>query len=349
MKTILIIEDDTALRENTAELLELEGYSVITAPNGRIGIELAKKQLPNIIVCDIMMPEVDGYGVLEAISLEQNTSQIPFIFLSAKTEHKEIRKGMNLGADDYLTKPFEEEELMSAIESRLAKAEILSKITQSTNHQNQEEEDIRNLHELKNFFDDNGNILSFKKGETLYKIGDHSNKVYLITKGIVKCFKTEDSGKELITKLHKTDSFLGLTPFMHNVRYQETAIAVEDTEVTGISKNELKEILSKNQNVSLEFMNVLTDNISEIKEQLLQMAYSSVRKKTAQTILQFARVLDKKPDEPIKISRGDLASVAGIATESLIRTLSDFKKKGFIEIEGRNIRILALEALEAVE
>jgi CRP-like cAMP-binding protein len=158
----------------------------------------------------------------------------------------------------------------------------------------------------------------------------------------------EESGKELITSLDKPDDFLGFTSFVDNIPYQETATAVEDVELAGILKSDLKRILRNNQNVSLELMNVLTDTVSEIKEQLLQMAYSSVQKKTAQTILQFVRVLDKKPNEAIKISRGDLASVAGIATESLIRTLSDFKKKGLIAIEGRNIKVLQLDELEAV-
>jgi DNA-binding response OmpR family regulator len=349
MKTILLIEDDTALRENTAELLELANYSVFMAPNGKIGIEVAKEQLPDIIVCDIMMPEVDGYGVLEAVSLEPTTAHIPFIFLSARTEHKEIRKGMDLGADDYLTKPFEEDELLSAIESRLAKAEILSKSLDIVSTTDEGLDDVRNLHELKNLFDDTGEITSFAKGEVIYQRGAHSNNVYLITKGVVKCTRTEDSGKELITNLYRTDSFLGFTSFDYNIRYEETATAVEEVTVTGISKNLLKSILSKNQNVSLELMNVLTHDITKIKEQLLQMAYSSVRRKTAQTILQFTKILNKKPNEAIKISRSDLASVAGIATESLIRTLSEFKKKGLIEIEGRNIKILNIKELETIE
>ena len=128
MKRILLIEDDRALRENTEELLELSGYAVTSAPNGKIGIERAKEQLPDIIICDIMMPEVDGYGVLEDLSTDEQTKHIPFIFLSAKTEHKEIRKGMDMGADDYLTKPFEEEDLISAIESRLAKSALLTRM-----------------------------------------------------------------------------------------------------------------------------------------------------------------------------------------------------------------------------
>src|SRR5699024_1379695 len=100
-KSILLIEDDPALRENTAELLELSDYNVRTASNGRIGIELVKTEKPDLIICDIMMPEIDGYGVLETLNSNPDYAHIPFIFLSAKTEHKEIRKGMNLGADDY--------------------------------------------------------------------------------------------------------------------------------------------------------------------------------------------------------------------------------------------------------
>ena len=351
MNTILLIEDDLALRENTAELLELSNYKVYTAPNGKMGIDEAERILPDIIICDIMMPEIDGYGVLKAISSNSKTSQIPFIFLSAKTEHKEIRKGMDLGADDYLTKPFEEEELLSAVESRLAKAKIISKQQKTSTSKNEtsEGDQLRNLHELKNFFDDDGEITSYDKGEHIYIEGAHSNKIYLILSGIVKSHKMDENGKELITTLHKADDFLGITSFIENMPYQESATAVEAVELAGISKQDLKKVLSKSQNVSLELMNVLSDNISEIKEQLLQMAYSSVRKKTAQTILQFVTVLNKKPGEAIKISRYDLASVAGIATESLIRTLSGFKKEELIEIQGRNIMVLDLQRLKAVE
>ncbi|MEZ4875323.1 MAG: response regulator [Flavobacteriaceae bacterium] len=349
MNTILLIEDDIALRENTAELLELYHYKVITAPNGRLGIQKAKELHPNLIICDIMMPEVDGYGVLEALSQDEATQQIPFIFLSAKTEHKEIRRGMDLGADDYLTKPYEEDELMSAIESRLAKAKLLSHFAQQNGNEQAEADTVRNLNELKNFFDDNGEILAYKKGDLVYKEGQHSNKVFLILSGIIKTHKMDENGKELITTLYKPDDFLGFTSFNENMPYQESATVVEKAELAAILKQDLKELLGKNKEVTLELVNVLTENLSEIKDQLLQMAYGSVRKKTAQTIMQFVKVLNKKPNEAIKISRYDLANVAGIATESLIRTLSGFKKEGLIEIEGRNIKVLRPESLEHME
>ncbi len=349
MKTILLIEDDRALRENTEELLELSGYSMITAPNGKIGIQMAKEKLPDIIVCDIMMPEVDGYGVLKELSSNDETKHIPFIFLSAKTEHKEIRKGMDLGADDYLTKPFEEEDLINAIESRLAKVELLGRLAKEGSlGQANPEDQIRTLNELKNFFDDNGEPTSFLQGSTIYQEGTYSHKIYLILKGVVKCHTMDEDGKELITSLYRADDFLGFTSFIENIPYQESATAIEDVELAGISKENLKQVLEKNHNISLELMELLTGNIKDIKQQLLQMAYSSVRKKTAQTLLQFAEIMNKKTEDPIKISRNDLASVAGIATESLIRTLSGFKKEGLIDIEGRNIRIKELKALQYI-
>ena len=350
MKKVLLIEDDAVLRENTAELLELSEYDVTTAQNGKIGIETAKNLLPDIVVCDIMMPELDGYGVLEFLSKEESTKHIPFIFLSAKTERKDVRKGMDLGADDYITKPFSEDELISAIESRIAKALILKEEREKyqQNSKVEDEDELRTLNDLKNFFDDNGTIFTYKKDEVIYEEGQNSNFIYLILKGVVKCHKLDEQGKELTTALHKEDDFFGYTSFTQNVAYQETATTIKEVEIVGLSKNELKNVLNKNHTVTLELIQLLTDNLSVVKDQLLQMAYSSVHKKTAMTILKFAEKLNRKPNDPIKISRNDLASVAGIATETLIRTMSSFKKQGLIAIEGRNIKILDLQKLQHI-
>lgn len=350
MKKVLLIEDDAVLRENTAELLELSEYDVTTAQNGKIGIEVAQNLLPDVIVCDIMMPELDGYGVLEFLSKQDHTKYIPFIFLSAKTERQDVRKGMDLGADDYITKPFSEDELISAIESRIAKALILKEEREKyqQNIQTEDKSEIRTLNDLKNFFDDNGAILTYKKHDVIYEEGQNSNFIYLILEGVVKCHKLDEQGKELTTALHKEDDLFGYTSFTQNIPYQETATAIKEVEIVSLSKNELENVLNKNHKVTLELIQLLTDNLSTVKDQLLQMAYSSVYKKTATTILKFAEKLNRKPEDPIKISRNDLASVAGIATETLIRTMSSFKKQGLIEIEGRNIKILDLQKLQQI-
>jgi DNA-binding response OmpR family regulator len=119
MTQILVIEDEVTIQENTREVLEAYGFEVIIADNGAMGIQVARSKMPDLILCDIMMPEVDGYGVLAALRQDVTTEMIPVIFLTAKATRTDQRQGMNLGADDYLTKPFTAEELLGAISSRL--------------------------------------------------------------------------------------------------------------------------------------------------------------------------------------------------------------------------------------
>ena len=348
MKKILFIEDDTVVRENTAELLELSDFEVITASNGKIGVTLAKKEKPDIIVCDIMMPELDGYGVLQALAEDPATMQIPFIFLSARTEHKDIRKGMDLGADDYLTKPFEEEELLSAIESRLAKVQILNNLREKgANSSGNGEEQLNTLNDLRELVK-KYEQQTFKAGESIYEEGKLGHHFFFIERGVVKSHKMDQYGKELITQVYKEGDFFGNTSFNKHSSHEEYATAMEDTRVYAVSKEELKEMLAKNNKITLDLIDVLGDNISGIKEQLLEMAYGSVRKKTARTILLFSQNIRRHPTQSIRISRSDLASVAGMASETLIRTLSEFKKEGLLEIEGRNIKLLNVEALKKI-
>ncbi len=349
MTKILLIEDDTVLRENTAELLELSNFEVITAPNGELGLKAININIPDIIVCDIMMPKLDGYGVLNEVTKNSKTKHIPFIFLSAKTEHQDVRKGMNLGADDYITKPFTEDELISAIKSRLAKASILKDKDQNNVQNYSEKDELINLNDLKNFFNDYGNEFTYNKGDVIYREGDHSNFIYLITKGAVKCHKLDSKGKELATSLYKEDDLFGYTSFTHNLPHKETATAIKKTKLVGLSILQLSEIIKNNNKLAVALIDHLTDDLSHIKDQLLEMAYSSVNKKTASTILQFAEKINRRPNDPIKISRNDLASVAGIATETFIRTLTNFKEQGLIKSEGRNIVVLDVEGLKQIK
>ncbi|WP_340065915.1 response regulator [Ascidiimonas aurantiaca] len=349
MKKILLIEDDPVLRENTAELLELSDYEVVTASNGKKGVEKAREVFPDIIVCDIMMPEMDGYGVLETLSGDSKTKAIPFIFLSAKTEHKDIRKGMDMGADDYLTKPFEEEELISAIESRMAKSAILMEHERATAGEDTDASDMKGLDDLKEFFKTEADVEEYMAGSEIYNEGSNANYLYLVESGVIKNHRLDEYGKELITGLYKAGDIFGYTSFAYNSPNLESATALENAKLYRLSKETLKEILDKNHSVTLELINYITDNLSDVKEQLLRMAYSSVRKKTAHTILKFVDKLKERQQEGIKISRSDLAGVAGIATESLIRALSSLRKEGLIEIEGRTIKVLDILALEEVE
>lgn len=349
MKKVVLIEDDVILRDTTAELLQLSGYEVQTAADGKKGIQLVKECLPEVIICDIMMPEMDGYGVLEALSQDQITQGIPFIFLSAKTERKDIRKGMDLGADDYLTKPFEEHELVGAIESRLVKVAILDEARiHRTSVDADKEFQMRTIHQLKNHIDDYGKAHKYPMGETIYREGMQASKIYLIIHGVVKTHKLDETGKELITGIYKADDFFGFTSFTKNMPHLEYATAMEETSLMSISSEELITLLKKNHSLSMELMQTLSENLSEAKQQLLEMAYGSVRKKAAHTLLKFAEKLPQDADGNLHILRSDLASVAGMATETLIRALSSFRKEGLIRIDNRNIKILDVKALGRV-
>ena len=123
MKTILVIEDQPDMRTNIATILSMEGYEVLTAEHGREGLATAREDKPDLILCDVMMPELDGYGVLEGLREDRTVAGTPFIFLTAKGEKLDVRAGMNLGADDYLTKPVAKADLLAAISSRLKRAE----------------------------------------------------------------------------------------------------------------------------------------------------------------------------------------------------------------------------------
>lgn len=134
MKTILVIEDEKPVLTNIVEILESGGFQAIGAENGADGIQLAKERNPDLILCDIMMPVMDGHGVLSELRSEPATATIPFIFLTAKADKTDLREGMNLGADDYLTKPFRRKELLMAVNARLEKqAAMLERYAQERN------------------------------------------------------------------------------------------------------------------------------------------------------------------------------------------------------------------------
>lgn len=141
MKKILIIEDETQVRANIQQMLDLSEFHTITAGNGLIGVQLAKIEQPDLIICDIMMPELDGYDVLKSLRENPETQSIPIIFLTAKAERGDMRQGMELGADDYITKPFTPEELLRAVKIRLVRAEKANQIKQQY-----EQEQQQNVH-----------------------------------------------------------------------------------------------------------------------------------------------------------------------------------------------------------
>jgi CRP-like cAMP-binding protein len=348
MKNILLIEDNKDVRENTAEILELAHYKVVQAENGKTGVELAQKNLPDLIICDIMMPVLDGYGVIHLLNKSQETASIPFIFLTAKSERLDFRKGMEMGADDYISKPFDDIELLNAVESRLKKNEILkAEFSKDVNGLNKFFNDARKTDELKKLSEER-RIKQFKKKETIFNEGNSPNFLYFLVKGKVKTFKAHEYGKELITDLYKEGDFFGYTSLLEEKPYTETAEALEDSEICLIPKDDFHSLMYGSMNVMKSFIKMLSDNIADKEKQLINLAYSSVRKRVADALLLLQSRYDNHKDKifSISISREDLANIVGTATESLIRTLSDFKEEKLVEIKGSNITITNLDKLK---
>jgi CRP-like cAMP-binding protein len=351
MKTILLIEDNHDVRENTTEILELANYKVIQAENGKIGVELANLHKPDLIICDIMMPVLDGYGVIHLLSKNVETSSIPFIFLTAKGERNDFRKGMDMGADDYITKPFDDIELLRAVESRLRKTELLrAEFSKNVDGLNKFFDDVKEIDELKNLSKDR-RIKQIKKKELIYSEGMNPNYLYFLSKGKVKTFKAHEYGKELIVALHKEGDFFGHIALLEEQTYTESAEALEDSEICVIPKEDFQALIYNNMAVMKKFVKILSDEILDKEQQLVNLAYSSVRKRVANALVGlFDRYNnDQKTKFNITFTREDLANVVGTATESLIRTLSEFKNDGLVEIKGSNITILDYEKLKKMK
>ncbi len=234
MKSVLVIDDNQDIRENTAEILELAGYKTFTAENGKKGVETAQREKPDVIVCDIMMPELDGYGVLHLLRKNTETQHIPFVFLTAKTERSDFRKGMEMGADDYITKPFEDIELLNAIEIRLKKADVLNnKYAPSKQGINQFIKDVKNAG-LVSQLSEQYNTDNYAKKQVLYQEGKRPRVLFYLVKGKVKAVKSHEDGKEYITDLFTDGDFIGYTALIEDKNYDDSAIILEEAEILQI-------------------------------------------------------------------------------------------------------------------
>jgi CheY-like chemotaxis protein len=340
---VLIIEDDRIMRENTAELLELSGYSVAVAENGKEGIQQVEAFQPDLIICDIMMPELDGYGVLYVLSKSPETASIPFIFLTAKTEKADLRKGMNLGADDYLTKPFEDMELLNAVESRFKKHALLKQeFEQNATGLTEFIDQAEGLQAIRSLTFDR-KLYHYKPKEFLFREGDMANFLYFIEKGQVKTFKQNDDAKEYIVELFNSGDFLGYQPLLEDRRYTEYASALEETEVYKIPKADFLHLVFHHRDVSARFIKMMSHNLSEKEDQLLQLAYDSVKKRVAHQLLHH---FDESKQNSLNISRSDLAALTGTTKETLVRCLTDMKEDKIIATDGQTIELLNREQLE---
>ncbi len=329
MKKILLIEDDKTLLKTTRQVLEREQFNVLTANCGKEGLAKATNTIPDLIVSNIIMPGINGYQLYDNLRLYEQTRNIPFIFLSVKPLKQPAGFKSKI---DYLSKPVKTSDLIRAVRQKLRQKSGPA---------------INSLEELRAYFLA-AEKLEYKRGTEVFKEGRKANFIYLLASGLVKTHRMDTYGKELITGLYKPDDIFGSYYFKKPSYYPETATTLEKSVLYRISSWEFQEILAGSQKLTVELAQMLSENILQLKNNLLEMAYSSVLKKTTNTILEFARLFPDYAQTGIKISRTDLASLAGISTESFIRSLSSLKKDGLIDIEGRHIKILNLKELNNI-
>ncbi|MDP4261475.1 MAG: response regulator [Bacteroidota bacterium] len=345
-RTVLIIDDHDDIRENTAEILELAGYKTFTAENGKKGVDVAIKEKPSVIICDIMMPELDGYGVLHMLRKNTDTQNIPFIFLTAKTERSDFRKGMEMGADDYITKPFDDIELLNAIEIRLKKADILdNKYASSPQGISQFIKDVKDAGVIKQLADQY-DIDAYHKKQSLYQEGRRPKHLFYLSSGKVKAFKAHPDGKEYITDLFSAGDFMGYSALIEDRNYDDSAEVLEEAEIMQIPREDFLQMINNDISIAAKFIKIITHNVKEKEERLLNLAYSSLRKRVAKALADIHEKFNQGQEKKtIEISREDIAQYVGTATESLIRTLSDFKAEKLISITDGKITITNIEKL----
>ena len=344
-KKILVIEDTFEVRENLCEILELADYDVYSAENGKVGLEKATEVNPNLILCDVMMPVLDGFGLLKILIKNPKLNHIPVIFLTAKADKQDIRKGMGLGAEDYITKPFDDTELLDAIEIRLKKAErIKSSFDGSDDGLQRFFSEAKANKEFEKLTLER-EVRQFKPKDAIYNEGQNPRWLYYLVEGQVKIFKTNDIGKELITHIYNAGDFFGYQALLNKTAYSNSAKCTQASTIRLIPQEDFFLLLFNNRDYASQFIKMLSNRVQETEKQLIDLAYSSVRKKVANAIISF---LTDKEEAKISISREDLASKAGTAKETLIRTLSDFKSEGLIDINGQELEVTDIDKLESI-
>jgi CRP-like cAMP-binding protein/CheY-like chemotaxis protein len=342
MKKILVIEDNKEVRENIAEILQMSGYEVITADDGKIGTEKALSEMPDLIICDIMMPVLDGYGVLHLLNKHKETAGTPFIFLTAKSERGDFRKGMEMGADDYITKPFDGIELLKAVENRIKKLEHL-----------RENIDL-GKNGLNNFLNNaklsyNASLTSsdhetchYPRKMAVYTEGQRPKSVFYIVSGKVRTYLTNDDGKEFISHIYGHGDLFGYLAILQEINYKDNAQVLEDADIMLIPREEFLSLIFGDIRISNEFIKMIAHNTAHDEESLLNLAYNSLRKKVSFGLVKLMAKYKTDEGGPVSldISRENMASTIGIATESLIRTLSDFKAEKLIDIRNGKVVII---------
>lgn len=347
MKTILLIGNDDLLMESAGSLLRAVGYTVLEARDGQAGLEAAQSEYPDLIISDLAMPKIDGFGVLHLLQKNSKLNDIPFIFLTRDGDYSDFRRGMDLGADDFFAGHFGDTEILNSVENKLRRMERIK-------------ESLAGIADVQIFPEYSGGekalsmlfsnhiVNKYKRKQLIFQEGNYPHYLYFVQKGKVKGYKTNNEGKELTVVLYGEGDFIGFTALFEEGTYQVSTEALEYCEIVLIPKEEFFKLINSNPSVAAGFIRMLAKNNNQKAAQMVQLAYNSLRKRTANALLLLKEKFKTDPGEDfkIRITREELAHLSGTTTESLIRTLSDFKAEQLISIDSGDITLLDEDRLK---
>ena len=314
---ILLIANDPAVRTLTTEILELANYQVVFAADGKTGVEQALIEQPEIIVTETAMPGLDGYGVLHLLHSKPWFNNSLFIVLSNVLDKAEIRRAIEMGADDVIVKPFEGTELLSCLESRIKKKELGTKnksIAPVTNLT------IDNDKELQDFLIKDRNVDRYNKKQLIVREGERPNKVFYVLNGKARSFKTHPDGKDLAIDLIGPGDYIGYADLLNGSNYTESVETLDYMELAVIPRKDFEEALYGSVIASRKFMEKVIHRSCLMQNRLLWLAYHTLRQKVAAAILQLKAKYGCESNDffQINLSRTAFASIAVIAANSSI-------------------------------
>ena len=340
--TILVIDDMRDVRENISELLELSGYHVLQAEDGYEGIRKAKRHAPELILCDIMMPGIDGYGVAEILARQEETKHIPFIYLTAKAEPADFKKGLQKGAVDYITKPFESDELIESISLRIRQT-ASNKPVQASDVDWQNWVDYLMTDAP---LDRDGEPLAevhLSAEATLFEQDDQANCLYFIKSGSVRSEYTDAAGRTLCFHLSRAGDFAGWSMGFQQGAYPHTAVAMTPCKAIRIPMSHIQTMLLEQPSMALTWGQLHQQVHSNLVDDMMGILYGNARENVARVLLRFAEWNGET--WTVIMPRETLAKSIGVAYETVIRTISQFKNEGWVSARGRRITLTNRDAL----
>ena len=341
---IVVIEDQEEVRENLMETLELADYEVHGAADGHEGVQLVREIKPQLILCDVMMPKLDGYGVLELLHKDPSTAHIPLVFLTARTEREDLRRGMNLGAADYVTKPFFQDELLKVVELRIAHAQDLTGQPNQGSSAQAPQSAVAYQSALEGLLSHAKHRRYTERAEIYYE-GDSVQRVFHVVSGRVSLYRETDFGKTLTLDFFGSGSWFGIDDLLAGGMHVCGARAFPEAELAIVERAELLSVLERNPGLALSFCRQFAQDLALRSEQLLQVAYFSVRRRVAEFLLRFAA---QQASAPIDVRREDIAEAVGTTAESVTRVLTEFKREGLVELPAAgSISVIDPKGLEA--